>query len=398
MGVLTAGHLFADVSQGAVPALLPFLVAERGYSYAAVSALVLAATLSSSIVQPVFGHLSDGRPAAWLMPAGVGLGGMGIALAGLAPTYGLTFACVLAAGLGVAAFHPEASRHANYVSGQRRATGMSFFAVGGNAGFALGPVLVTPLVLVLGLKGTALLALPALAMAAVLVRDLPRLRSFRPSAAAVRAAGRVQVDRWGPFARLGVVVSLRSIVFFALVTFVPLYFVSDLGASEATANAALSTMLVCGAIGTLIGGRLADRFGRRPVLIVSMAVLSPAILGLLAAGPVLAFVALGVIGGVTVASFSVTVVMGQEYLPGRIGIASGVTLGLAIGVGGVVAAPLGALADAVGIAPVLLGVASLPPVALALALTLPRAGSEARRHGGEGVAAGILPLRSGVRY
>ncbi len=389
MGVLTAGHLFADVSQGAVPALLPFLVAERGYSYAAVSALVLAATLSSSIVQPLFGHLSDGRPAPWMMPAGVGLAGVGIAMAGLAPTYALTFVCVLLAGLGVAAFHPEASRHANYVSGERRATGMSFFAVGGNAGFALGPILVTPLVLVLGLSGTALLALPALVMAAVLMRDLPRLRSFRPSAAALRAARGGQVDRWAPFARLGMVVSLRSIAFFALVTFVPLYFVADLNTSEATANAALTTMLVCGAIGTLIGGRLADRVGRRAVLVTSLAVLGPAILVMLVSGPVLAFVMLALIGGVTVATFSVTVVMGQEYLPGRLGIASGVTLGLAIGVGGVVAAPLGLLADAVGIRTVLAGVAVLPLLALGLGLTLPGTGV---RRAGEREDVGRTPV------
>jgi len=257
--------------------------------------------------------------------------------------------------------------------------------VGGNAGFALGPILVTPLVLVLGLSGTALLALPALVMAAVLVRDLPRLRSFRPSAAAVRVASGGQVDRWAPFARLGMVVSLRSIVFFALVTFVPLYFVSDLRTSEATANAALSTMLVCGAIGTLIGGRLADRVGRRAVLVTSLAVLAPAILVLLVSGTVLAFVMLALIGGVTVATFSVTVVMGQEYLPGRLGIASGVTLGLAIGVGGAVAAPLGLLADAVGLKTVLAGVAVLPLVALGLGLTLP--GTGVRRTGArEGVS------------
>jgi len=372
MGVLTAGHLFADVSQGAVPALLPFLVAERGYSYAAVSALVLAATLSSSIVQPVFGHLSDRRPAPWLMPAGVGLGGVGIALAGLAPTYALTFACVLLAGLGVAAFHPEASRHANYVSGERRATGMSFFAVGGNAGFALGPILMTPVVLLLGLEGTLVLLVPAIVMAAVLTRELPRLRAFRPTRVqAGRDAAAGPRDAWGPFARLGALVGLRSIVFFALVTFVPLYFVTELGQSEATGNTALSAMLVAGTIGTLAGGRIADRVGRRPVVIVSMAVLGPAILVMLVAGPVLAFAALIVIGAVTISTFSVTVVMGQEYLPGRLGVASGVTLGLAIGTGGLAAAPLGILADSVGLRPVLASMAALPVAMVLLALTLP---------------------------
>jgi len=371
MGMLFGGHLFADVNQGAVPALLPFLVAERGYSYAAVSALILAATVSSSIVQPLFGHLSDRHPAPWLMPAGVLLGGVGIGLAGAAPTYELTFACVVAGGLGVAAFHPEASRHANYVSGDRRATGMSFFAVGGNAGFALGPILMTPVVLLFGLGGTLVLLAPAVVMAAVLARELPRLRAFRPAPAKTARNAAGPRDAWGPFARLGALVGLRSIVFFALVTFVPLYFVTELGQSEATGNTALSAMLVAGTIGTLAGGRIADRVGRRPVVIVSMAVLGPAILALLAAGPVLAFVALVVIGAVTISTFSVTVVMGQEYLPGRLGVASGVTLGLAIGTGGLAAAPLGVLADSVGLRPVLAAMAALPVAMVLLALTLP---------------------------
>lgn len=372
MVVLTGGHLVADISQGAVPALLPFLVAERGYSIGAVSALVLAATLASSVVQPLFGYASDRRPSPWLMPGGVMLGGLGIAVTGVAPSYALTFAAVAVAGLGVAAFHPEASRHANYVAGERRATGMSLFAVGGNAGFALGPILVTPLVLALGLEGTLLLAAPAAVMAAILALELPSLRSFRPDPKAVaRATAAVPPDAWGAFARLSLIVGLRSIAFFALATFVPLYFVAELGTSEAAGNTALSVMLVTGALGTLAGGRLADRFGRRAVLTTSMAVLPFGILALQIAGPLAAIGVLALCGGVTVASFSVTVVMGQEYLPRRIGTASGVTIGLAIGVGGVVAAPLGVLADAVGLRPVLAGVAAFPLAALALSLTLP---------------------------
>ena len=141
--------------QGAVPALLPFLVAQRGYSYGAASALVLAATVASSIVQPLFGLASDRHSMPWLMPAGLLLAGVGLAVAGLVHPYGLTFAAITLSGLGVAAYHPEASRYANYVSGRRRATGMSLFSVGGNAGFALGPLVVTPLLLLLGPPGTA---------------------------------------------------------------------------------------------------------------------------------------------------------------------------------------------------------------------------------------------------
>src|SRR5215212_2161800 len=185
MAALSAGHLFTDVNQGAVAALVPFLVAERGLSLAAAGLLVLAATLSSSVVQPLFGYFSDRRPLAALMPLGVMLGGLGIALAGIAPSYPLIFLCIVLSGLGVAAFHPEGARFANYVSGSRRASGMSFFSVGGNLGFALGPVLTTPLVLSFGLSGTLLLVLPASLMGLVLFYQLPRLLTFRPEAVEV---------------------------------------------------------------------------------------------------------------------------------------------------------------------------------------------------------------------
>src|SRR5215207_5338093 len=180
MGVLSSGHLFTDLNQGAVAALLPFLISERGLSLAAAGALVFAATVSSSLVQPLFGIFSDRTPIPALMPLGVLLAGVGMALVGVAPSYPLIFASVVVSGVGVAAFHPEAARFANYVSGARRARGMSFFSVGGNAGFALGPLVATPLVLVFGLPGTLFLALPAVLMGAVLLREMPRLLSFRP--------------------------------------------------------------------------------------------------------------------------------------------------------------------------------------------------------------------------
>src|SRR5438270_6539308 len=178
MSTLSLGHLFTDVAQGSVPALLPFLIADDHLSYAAASALILAATISSSVVQPLFGHVSDRYSLPWLMPVGPALGGLGVALAGLAPSYGLTFAAVVLSGLGVAAFHPEGSRFANYASGRRRASGMSLFSVGGNVGFALGPVLVTPLMLAFGLHGTAFVLIPTWLMAAVLIAELPRLARF----------------------------------------------------------------------------------------------------------------------------------------------------------------------------------------------------------------------------
>jgi len=371
MATLSAGHLFTDMAQGSVPALLPFLISKDHLSYAAASALVLAATISSSVIQPVFGHLSDRRSLPWLMPLGPALGGLGIALAGIAPTYALTFAAIVVSGIGVASFHPEGSRFANYVSGSRRASGMSLFSVGGNLGFALGPVLVTPLMLVFGLPGTLFVLIPTLLMAAVLVIELPRLKGFRTDVVAGRVHRSDHPERWGPFAVLGGVIALRSFVYFGLVTFIPLYFVHVLGTGKALGNGALSAMLVGGALGTLLGGPLADRFGRRAVLMGSMALLPPLIVGFLLAGPGPAVVLAAAAGAATIATFAVTIVMGQEYLPGRLGVSAGVTIGLSIGLGGVGAPLLGLLADADGLRSVFEVIAVLPLIALVLTLALP---------------------------
>ncbi|WP_354699824.1 MFS transporter [Paraconexibacter sp. AEG42_29] len=384
---LAVAHALCDVYQGAVPALLPFLLAAHGWSYGTGSLLVLAATLSSSIVQPVFGHLSDKRPAPWLMPAGFVVAAVGLSVVGFVDSPTAAFVAVLVSGLGVAAFHPEGSRAAAYAAGERKATGMSYFSVGGNAGWALGPLLVLVTVLPFGLHATLLLALPGLAGAVLTARDLPRLRVARARATAHATAtatalaakadrtGRTSTppqDDWRAFGILTGAVAARSIVYFVLMTFVPLYFVDVLHTSEAAGETALIAYLVAGAIGTLVGGRLADRFGRRPLLLASFTLQAPLLILFLLGGPVLATVALGLVGLIAIATFSISVVMGQAYLPNHLGVASGVTLGLAIGVGGLAAAAMGPLADAAGPKAPLELIVLLPLVGLACVRALPR--------------------------
>ena len=373
MAGLSAGHLFTDVNQGAVAALLPFLTSEHGISLAAAGALVFAATVSSSIVQPLFGIFSDRRPIPALMPLGVLLAGCGMALVGVAPTYPLIMLCVVASGIGVAAFHPEAARFANYVSGSGRARGMSFFSVGGNAGFALGPALTTPLVLVFGLHGTLFLAIPAVAMAAVLFHELPRMLGFRPEVTEGEAREEsVAPEHWGPFVRMVGVVVVRSFVYFGLVAFVASYYERVLHVSPALGNTALTLMLFGGAAGTLTMGPLADRFGRRTVVGASMLVLPPLTFCFTLVGPFVGMALLVLMGAATVGTFGITVVMGQEYLPGRIGLAAGITMGLSIGLGGIGAPLLGLVADTRGLSFTVLIIALLPILGLLLALTLPR--------------------------
>jgi FSR family fosmidomycin resistance protein-like MFS transporter len=368
LGVLGAGHLCVDLCQGAVPALLPFLAAERGYSYAALGGLVLASTIGSSLVQPLFGLLSDRLARLWLLPLGLVLAGGGIALAGPAPTYGLTAAAVVVSGLGVAMFHPEGAKFAGLASGRRQGRGMSLFSVGGNAGFALGPALTTPLVLAFGLAGTLPLLVFPLVAAVLTARELPRLHELDSQEPHHDGADE---DDWGAFSRVSGLIVLRTGVYFGLQAFVPAYFVVELASSEAGGNAALTIMLAAGAAGTLVGGGLVDRFGARAVLIGTMVLLVPLLSMLPLVGPVAATVILGAVGFVAISTFSVTVILGQAYLPSRTGLASGVTLGLSIGLGGAAATALGLVADAHGLEAVLWTIAVLPVPAILLALTLP---------------------------
>ena len=372
IGLLAAAHLFNDVNQGVVPALLPFFIAERGFTIAAAAGLVFASNVASSVLQPLFGLLADRRSLPWLVPCGLLLAGLGVALAGLAPTYALVLGAAAVTGIGVAAFHPEAARQVYLSSGARRATAMSFFAVGGNLGFAIGPALATPLQLRFGLRGTVLLVLPALAMALVLLRTGVAGATTTAATPPEDGSSR-EPDRWWPFLRLSAPVICRAIVFYGLNTFIPLYWIQSYRASKAGGAAALTLMLSAGVAGTLLGGGLADRFGRRIVVLVSMLALVPLLWEFVVTpSRTLALVLLVPIGLALYAPFSVMTVMGQEYLPGRVGTASGLTIGLAVTLGGLTAPLLGRIADVHGVRAALSTLVAVPVAAAIATLTLPR--------------------------
>jgi len=382
VALMGGAHVVDDLYQGVVPALLPFLVAERHYSYAAVSGLTLAATVLSSVAQPAFGWWSDRRPRPWLIPLGMVVAAAGVALAGLTSGYLLTWLAVALSGLGIAAFHPEAARAARQVAGDSNRA-MSVFALGGNAGFALGSLLTTPVLLLFGLPGTVLLAVPALLMAAVL---LARLQTVLHGPAGLPRPASLPsgADDWPAFARLTAVVVVRSVLFFGLTSFLALYFIDELGASRAQGGAALTTFLVAGAAGTLLGGAVADRYGRLAAIRGGFALTVPGLLGLVLSQDVAVGFAFTALTGVAVfLPFSVFVVLGQDYLPHRIGTASGVTVGLAVSVGGLFSPLLGALADTTGLRTTLTALLALPVLALLLSTTMRETAAWARSRTGE---------------
>jgi FSR family fosmidomycin resistance protein-like MFS transporter len=373
VALLSAAHLCDDINQGVLPAMLPFFIAAYHLSYAAAAGLVLAQTLSSSIVQPLFGMLADRRSSPWLIPVGLSFAGLGVAASGIAPGYGFIFVAIAMSGLGISAFHPEAARRVRYLSGSRQATTMSLFTVGGMVGFALGPITITPTLMAFGTRGAVVLALPVLIMALIVTYNLPRLAAA-DTLLKGGISGRViveGVERWADFVRLTVVVILRSVAFFGLNTFLPIYWTVVLHGSKAGGGLALTVLASAVAVGTLIGGRMADQYGRKTVIAASLGAVVPLMLLFLNSYSLVAAAIMLVPVGLAVsAANSVTVVLGQDYLPNRVGLAAGVTLGLSMTVGGMLTPVFGSIADHYGLSRAMLLIALIPSLAFAMSLTL----------------------------
>ncbi|MEU6710871.1 MFS transporter [Nonomuraea sp. NPDC046802] len=360
--MLAAGHATVDFYQGAVPAFVPFLVAERGYGYVAVSGVVLAATLLSSIVQPLFGVLTDKWRMPWLIPLSMVVAGAGVAFGGVTDSYALVWLAMAVSGMGVAAYHPESARLARIASRGSHVR-MSWFSMGGTLGFATAPVLVTPLLSVWGLAASPLLALPAVLGAVVTLPAVLALAGGGPAAkAAAPAPGR---DDWPSFARLTLVIVFRSVVYVGLSTFVALY----MGGGAAGA-VALFVLFAGGAAGTVLGGRLATRWGRVRTMRLAYAASVLAVAGVVLAPGATAYVFVAASSMALYVPFSLHVTLGQDFLPTRVGTASGVTLGLAVSVGGLTSPLVGAVAEAATLRAALACLVVFPVLAWLLARTL----------------------------
>nr|QOL00312.1 fosmidomycin resistance protein [uncultured organism] len=378
IALLGIGHVSDDINQSFLPALLPLLVAQRHLTFQAAASLVFAQAVSSSVVQPAIGYVADKRPMPWLAGVGLLLAGGGIAAIGFMPTYALIFICALISGLGVAMFHPEAARFANLASGTKKASGMRWFAVGGNIGFSIGPAFATIALVAFGITGTFVVAIPVAVMGTLLILETKRFRTFLPRLQrGAKAPARVP-DDWSAFGRLTAFVMLRSTAYLGLVSFIPLYFVHVVHVSPAVGNLVLTTFLLAGIGGTIVGGPLADRHGRRAVIFISMAI-TLAFVALFAfttdgtgVAPLVAgFVCALGLGFFVAGSQAPTIVLAQDYLPNRLGMASGVTLGLAVSVGGMFSPVLGAIGDRFGLHASILAIVALTALSLAVGLTMP---------------------------
>jgi FSR family fosmidomycin resistance protein-like MFS transporter len=373
---ISAGHMFTDLNQGALPAILPFLIRRGGLSYADAAGLAFAMALSSSIVQPLFGVWADKTARNWLMPVGVFLACTSLAFIGFVPDYDQMFLCAVLSGVGIAAFHPEAARLANALAGKKKGAGLGIFSVGGNVGFALGPALMTPALLAFGTAGSALLFLPGAAMAFFLNRAVKEISLELPetpmngASAATEEASRPKAQ-WFQFSWLSIAIIIRSVVFYSVNTFLPLYWINTLHQSEGAGGTALAALCAMGAASTLLGGMLADRIGANGVVKLGYVLLVPFLY--LFARTTDIFWASALLLPIAFSLFSIAspmVLLGQSYLPNKVGFASGVTLGLAVSVGGLMAPLVGRYADENGLSAAMVLLSFIPIGGAIVALTL----------------------------
>ena len=235
IGLLVFAHAATDLNQGAIPALLPFFIAQHHISYAAAATLVFATNLVSTASQPIYGYIADRRSIPWMIPVALLCAGVGVSLAGVVPSFQTGVIVVGLSGLGVAAFHPEGARLINYLAGERKATAMSVFAVGGQLGYAIGPLMATGAMLLWGLKGSlSLFVVPAIAAGLLLV-SLPGITAGYENRGGgqrrqTTSGGR---DAWTPFVCLATALLFRSIIFYGLNTFIPLFWIDALHQSKA---------------------------------------------------------------------------------------------------------------------------------------------------------------------
>ena len=372
--ILSLGHLITDVNQGALPAILPFFITAYDLSFTAAASIVFAANLASSIIQPLFGYAADRFSKPWLLSVGLILAGVGLGLTGLCKTYPMIMILAVTSGIGIAAYHPEAARLVNFEAGNHKNTAMSIFGVGGTIGFALGPFLITTALLQWGLKGTMVLVLPVSVMAIFMVTQFSRFKSIVRNNNSQNNRFSVQEGKedWWAFLRLTLVIIGRSIIFYGLNTFIPIYWINHLHQSKITASLALTIFAGSGIAGNLIGGSLADRFGQKKVILIGflgLTLLLPIFIFIDNAQLALAFMI--PIGFILYATYSPSIVMGQKYLPNRVGLSSGITLGVAISIGGAATPLIGKIADLYSVWYGIAAVAILPVFIAAMAMSLP---------------------------
>ncbi|MCD1294590.1 MFS transporter [Methanocella sp. CWC-04] len=375
--ILALGHFITDCYANMVPPLLPLLRSAYDLSYAASGMIMTVFTVTSSIIQPVFGYYADKHGKRWLVALSVIWTAFFMSLIGVIgylgldvpATYIILLVMVALAGFGSASYHPQASTMVPRISGSHKGLGVSLFSAGGNLGYAVMPLLVVPVTHIWGLEGTLLLFIPGFFMTLLLLKYAPEAPSegahlrFEELLRDIRSVIR-------PLATIVGIVCMRAWLFFGLITFLPLYFAYK-GEPLEFASIHLFILLFFGAMGGLIGGDTSDKYGRKFVIVTSLVLTGPLLFLALYTQGLLSLALTAIAGMALLASFSPAILIAQDLIPKNQGMASGIILGFAMGVGGIGVSVTGALSDHFGIVTGIFSLVLLPLFGLILALMLP---------------------------
>jgi MFS transporter, FSR family, fosmidomycin resistance protein len=354
LGALSFSHFLNDMMQSLIVAIYPLLKGEFHLSFAQIGAITLTYQACASLLQPVIGIYTDKHPKPYSLSIGMCFTLIGIVTLAFAPTYASVLVSAALIGAGSAIFHPESSRIARLASGGRHGLAQSIFQVGGNAGSAMGPLLAAWIIIPQGQPSLAWFAIAALIAIAVLARVGAWYKSQhidRPKAAAVAGAhspvspARV---RWS-IAVLVLLIFSKYFYVASITSYFSFYLIERFHVSVRSAQIHLFVFLLAMALGTLFGGPLGDRIGRKRVIWVSILGIAPFTLALPYVDLMWVGILTFIIGLILSSAFSAIVVFAQELMPGNVGAVSGLFFGFAFGIGGIGAAVLGGLADSHGI-------------------------------------------------
>lgn len=370
IGVLSVAHTLNDLYSNYLPQLFPFLlVLSPGFTATRATILVSAFTLTSSLIQPLFGYFLDRQGKRWLVHVGTLWMAIMLSMTGLVENYWAIVLLAALAGLGTAAFHPQASTMVNVLSGEHKAVMLSTFVAFGNVGFALGPLLLVPLFEAYGLHATAITVIPGIVVAILLYFYAPRnndLSGVVPEFSEVIRSLKASKQE---LVAIISVIAIRSLSYTGMLALLPLYFKSQ-NLSNIAASHLLTVMLFAGAMGGVLGGFLSDFYGRKRLIVGSLVLSTPLFFAFFYTQGVLSMLFLALAGAALLSSFSVTVIAAQEAIPDNKALAAGLTMGFAGGVGGLAVILIGRIGDIWGLASAIFVIFLLPLVAGLVALLM----------------------------
>lgn len=360
-------HLLNDSIQAVIPAMFPILEESLGLTFTQLGYVAFTLNMVASVMQPAVGMISDRRPMPYALPLGLISSMIGVFILAVAPNFWTILLSVFFIGIGSAVFHPEGSRVAYLAAGPRRGLAQSIYQVGGNGGQALAPIITAVILVPLGQFGAIWFTLIA-GIAVVFLLYIARWYGNRINNYEIVDEERKNKEQ-NPNVKNAIRFALFILIFLvfarswyqnAITNYYAFFAIESYDINIKTSQIYTFTFLFMGAIGTFLGGPLADRFGKKNVIVLSLLVPAPLTLALPHVGPIFAITLLALIGFLLLSSFSVAVVYAQELVPDKIGTMSGLIVGLAFGMGAVGSVVLGWLIDLVGIEVTMIATSTLP--------------------------------------